>query len=447
MPQLLPRRLGAVAAMGTLIGIMVGSGIFRTPATVAGYLPTPGLFMLVWVAGGLLALSGAMVFGELASLLPITGGRYIYLREGVSPLVAFVYAWSNIVLLRPVGHGAVALVLGAYLAPLVPGMAGRDRELAVIIIVALTLVNYRSVRLSAAITTATSAIKVMALAGIAILILATPAPAATLITPNVGGAATASGFGLALVAVMWTYSGWGSSLYITGEVKRAERTMPLVLAGGVTFVMVLFVLVNFAFLHALPMAAIAASKAVASDAAGSMYGDMGRRLAAIVVVVATLGSLNAVSLTGPRLPFAIGQDIPLLARLGAVHRSFETPYIAVIFTAVMSIILLWLRSFEQLANTYILGAWPFYILCGVALFRLRRLRPDAPRAFKVPGYPVVPIFFIGSAIAMLVNAAVADPKKAIIGSAILLSGVPVWYLLRAAQAGRDAELRDGRRRD
>jgi APA family basic amino acid/polyamine antiporter len=422
--------------MATLIGVMIGSGIFRTPATVASYLPSPGLFMLVWVVGGLLALSGAMVFGELASMFPFTGGRYVFLREGISPLVAFVYAWSNIILLRPVSHGAIALVFGSYLATLVPGAAGRERELAVTVLLLLTAANYRSVLLSSALTTITSAAKVVALAGIGLMILVAPAPEAAAHPALLTSTASWRGFGLALVAVMWTYSGWGSTTYISGEVKRAERTMPLVLASGVAFVMVLFVVVNLAFLHALPIQTIAGSKAVAADAAASIFGEAGRRFIAMVVVISTLGSLNAVSLAGPRLPFAIAQDVPYISRLGAVHRSFGTPYIAVIFTAGMSITLLWSHSFEQLANAFILGTWPFYVLCGVALFRLRRSRPDAPREFKVPGYPLVPILFIVSALAMLLNAAIADPPKALIGSAILLSGVPVWFLLQIGERRR-----------
>ncbi len=431
MAKELPRRLGPVAAMGTLVGIMVGSGIYRVPSSVAGLVPSPIGFLLVWVAGGLLAIAGAMVFGELASMFPSTGGRYVYLREGVGPLPAFIYAWSNTIVLRPASHGAVALVFASYVGTLVPALAGRHREIAAVLILLLSAANYRSVLLSAGLTTITSGLKVLALGGIAVLIL--------ILAPTAAPAAAAAaapmvpswhGFGLALVTVMWTYSGWGSTTYITGEVRNAERTMPLVLAGGVAFVVLLFLLVNLAFLRALPLGDIAASKAIAADAAGSVLGETGRRFIAAVVLVSTFGSLNGVSLTSPRLPFAIGQDIPRLARLGAVHPVFATPHVAVVATTVLSVAALWTHSFEQLANIFILGGWPFYILCTVGLFRLRLRRPGLARAFRVPGYPVVPALFLVAATAMLANAAAGDPGKALLGVGLYLLGVPVFYLLR-----------------
>ncbi len=428
MDRELPRRLGGVTAMGTLIGIMVGSGIYRVPASVAGQIPSPAGFLLVWVVGGLLAVAGALVFGELAAMFPRTGGRYVYLREGVGPLPAFIYAWSNTFLLRPASHGAVALVFASYVGTLIPALADRHRETAAALILLLSAANYRSTVLSARLTTVTSGFKVLALGGIALVILvaapaAAPAAAVSMVP-------SWHGFGLALVTVMWTYSGWGSTTYITGEVRNAERTMPLVLAGGVAFVVLLFLVVNLAFLRALPLSAIAGSKAIAADAAGSVLGESGRRFIAAVVLVSTFGSLNGVSLTSPRLPFAIGQDIPRLARLGAIHPIFSTPHIAIAMTTILSIAALWSHSFEQLADTYILGAWPFYILCTVGLFRLRRRRPDIARPFRVPGYPVVPALFLIAATVMVVNAAAGDPWKALLGVGLFLLGVPVFYLLR-----------------
>ena len=434
----LPRRLGAVGATGTLVSIMIGSGIFRVASVVARDVPSPTGFMLVWITGGLLAVAGALSFGELAAMFPVTGGRYVYLREGVSPVVAFTYAWAHTFFLRPVAVGAGALVFASYLGSMVPRLAAHERASAAAIVLLLGAVNYRSVWFSAAIGTVTGAAKALALAGFAIVILvATPAASPTAAPPASGISAHA--FGLALVTVMWTYSGWGSTTYITGEVRRGERVMPLVLMGGVSGCVLLFVLVNLAYLHALPMAAIATSKAVAADAAGWAFGPAGRGLIAALVVVATLGSLNGTVLASPRMSFALGQDTPQLGWLANIHRRYQTPHVAITVTCLLGVVGVLSHTFEQLADAYILGAWPFYILCVIGLFRLRRRRPDLARPFHTPGYPIVPAVFLLAAAAMLVNAAVAQPRDAIVGSGLILLGVPVFYFLTIHRSTAAAE--------
>ncbi|MEO7355376.1 MAG: amino acid permease, partial [Gemmatimonadales bacterium] len=217
---ILPRRLGTIAASGTIIGIMVGSGIFRIPSTVAGHLSSPGLFMLVWLVGGLLALAGALVVGEFSAMFPVPGGHYIQLREGTGELSAFVFAWTTVFLLRPVALGALGLVFAAYFGKLVPAAATHEHLVAMALIVVVSAVNYRSVAASGALATFLSVVKVVALAAMVIgIYLVVPVSASS-------GAVAASpptlhGFGLALVTVMWTFSGWGSSTAIAGEVRDA----------------------------------------------------------------------------------------------------------------------------------------------------------------------------------------------------------------------------------
>jgi amino acid transporter len=425
----LPRRLGALGATGTIIGIMVGSGIFRIPSSVATLLPSPTAFMLVWVVGGLFALTGALVVGELSAMFPVPGGHYIHLREGTGPLSAFIFAWSSVVLLRPVALGALGLVFASYLGSLIPALAPYERGIAMALILAVGIVNYRSVAASGALVTALSAIKVLALAAMSVGIYLA-VPAAVQAAPGALPPSTPHSFGLALVTVMWTYSGWGSTTSIAGEVRNAERVMPRVLAGGVIFVVMLFLSINAAYLHALPMSAIAASKTVAADAAANAFGVAGGRMISLVVVVATLGTIQAMMLSSPRMLFALGEDTPVLAKLATVHRTYQTPGVAVLVTAVMGVGYLTTNSFEQLAGNYVLGSWPFYVLSVIGLFRLRRLRPDAPRPFRTPWYPVVPAIFLLAAVGMLANAIAVQPKTALLGTGLILSGVPVFYLLR-----------------
>ncbi len=421
--------------MGALVGLMIGSGIFRVPSTVAAQLPSPGAFMLVWLVGGLFSLTGALAFGELAAMFPENGGRYVFLREGIGPLAAFLYGWMSTLLLRPASVGALGLVFASYFGALVPPLAGHERETAAAFILLLAAVNYRSVLWSAALGSLTSAAKFLALAALAVAIL--------IAVPAVGSAAPAAatpvpwhGFLLALITVMWTYSGWGSTTYITGEVKNPGRTMPLVLSGGVIAITILYLLVNAAFLRALPIAEIAATKTVAADAAAKIFGTAGAVVIAVMVVVSTFGAISSSMLLSSRLPFAIGRDHPLLRRLSAVHAVHQTPYIGVVVTALLSLAYLSNHSFEQLAEVFVLGLWPFYGLCVLGLFRLRRLRPDLARPYRTPGYPVVPALFVLTTVAMVGNAAIERPREAAIGVGILLLGIPVYYAFK--RAGRPA---------
>jgi len=429
-PRDLPRRLGAVSAAATLVGIMIGSGIFRVPSSVAARLPSPGGFLLVWLVGGLFALAGALALGELSGMFPESGGRYVFIREGVGPLPAFLYGWLSLFILRPASKGAIALVFASYLGTFVPAVAAHEQLTAAALIVLLGAVNYRSVLWSAGLSTVTSAAKALGLAGIAVAILvAAPHPAAG--APAAPAAAIGwHGFGLALVTVMWTYSGWGNTTYLAGEVRNAGRTMPLVLAGGVLGMIVLYMLVNAAFLRALPMAELTATKTVAADAAGKVFGSASGRLIGVLVLVSALGSLNSAMLLSARLPFAMGKDTAALGRLSAVHRLYQTPHVAVAVMTVLSVIYLSSHTFEQLAETFILGSWPFYILCIIGLFRLRRRRPDLARPFRTPGYPVVPALFLLASVGMLANAVVDRPWDALIAVGLALLGLPFYYGLR-----------------
>ncbi|MEO8480245.1 MAG: amino acid permease [Gemmatimonadota bacterium] len=426
----LPRALGAFAASGTLVGIMIGSGIFRVPSAVATLVPDTGWFLAVWVVGGLLALAGAFVFAEFAAMFPDTGGRYVYLREGISPVAAYAYAIGNVLLLRPTSLAARAMLIAAYIGALVPVADGHAHLTAAAILIGLGLLNVVSTRLTAASTAITAAGKAGLLGLLALLLLAAEpgSHAATAITPT--GPLSLQNFGLALVTVVWTYSGWGQTTYITGEVRDAERTMPRVLIGGVGFVIVLFLALNLGYLHALGLPGVAASSAVATDAASAALGARGAQLVSVLVIVSVLGSLAGSMFTSPRLPFALGQDSRRLRALARVHGAYQTPHVAVAVTVGLAVIYLWGSSFEKLVSDYILGSWPFYVLCGIGFFRLRRLRPDAARPYRAPGYPWVPGFFLATATAMVINGFAADPIGAITGSWVMLIGIPVYWLVR-----------------
>jgi basic amino acid/polyamine antiporter, APA family len=415
-----------------MLGAVIGSGIFRAPSAVARHLPTLGPFLAAWAVGGLVSTAGAMVFGELSAAFPVTGGRYVFLREGFGQRFAFCYAWLHTVLLHPASVGAAALVFAAYLGEIIPGLLPHQPGVAMATVVVLAAINYRSTRASVDQMVLTSAIKAAAVVAMALLLFAmvpnAPAVPATAASVTTATTATWHGFGLALITIMWTYSGWSSMAYLAGEVRTPGRTMPRVLTGGMAAVIVLFVAVNYAYVHALSLPGIAASPAVAADAMESVLGPRGRVVIAAVVLIATFGALNASILTAPRVAYAMALDAPGLRWLAAIHRLYRTPHVAIALTSALAAAFIWKHTFEELASTFIIGNWPFDVMCAVALYRFRRTGVSRP--FGGVSAPVVPMLFVMGAVLMVVNAIWGHWLTAAAGIGLFLLGVPIHLALR-----------------
>jgi basic amino acid/polyamine antiporter, APA family len=428
-------RLGIWSTAAILIGVTIGSGIFRVPAVAAAETGALGATFLLWVVGGLVALFGALTIAELAAMYPRAGGIYVFLKEAYGPEVAFLFGWTRLLVIQPAVIGAIALICAAYVNAFVPLTPGQVRLLAACIIVVLAAANYRSMAWGAWVQNVSTVAKVVALLVLAaaIFLLGDPAGGAfageTRLSP-----ATWGGFGMALLAVMWTYDGWIDATYVAEEVRDPGRTLPRALAGGVLVVIGIYLVVNAAYLLALSMDEMAASELVAADAAMAVFGPVGASLVAGLVILSTFGALNGVTMTGPRVFFAMARDGLFFRPVAAVHPAFGTPHVAIGLAAGLGILYVSVRTFEQLAEAFVLGIWPFYVLCVLAVFLLRRRRPGAPRPYRAWGYPVVPVLFLLASLAMLGNALVRQPLSTLLGFAIILSGVPVyrlWTRLRA----------------
>jgi basic amino acid/polyamine antiporter, APA family len=428
-------RLGIWSTAAILIGVTIGSGIFRVPAVAAAETGALGATFLLWVVGGLVALFGALTIAELAAMYPRAGGIYVFLKEAYGPEVAFLFGWTRLLVIQPAVIGAIALICAAYVNAFVPLTPGQVRLLAACIIVVLAAANYRSMAWGAWVQNVSTVAKVVALLVLAaaIFLLGDPAGGAfageTRLSP-----ATWGGFGMALLAVMWTYDGWIDATYVAEEVRDPGRTLPRALAGGVLVVIGIYLVVNAAYLLALSMDEMAASELVAADAAMAVFGPVGASLVAGLVILSTFGALNGVTMTGPRVFFAMARDGLFFRPVAAVHPAFGTPHVAIGLAAGLGILYVSVRTFEQLAEAFVLGIWPFYVLCVLAVFLLRRRRPGAPRPYRAWGYPVVPVLFLLASLAMLGNALVRQPLSTLLGFAIILSGIPVyrlWTHLRA----------------
>jgi len=441
----LPRRLGLWSAVAVLVGSTIGGGIFRTPAVIAGRVPEPVLMLLVWVLGGLLALCGALTYAELAAMFPRSGGVYVYVREGFGRLPAFLFGWSELLLIRASALGAIATPFAEYLLrslgldPTRPPYDGAVHWVAALAIVLTATLNYVGVRWSALLLNVTTAAKYAALALLVLLAFVVGQGSFGHFTEAGGGGPVRGGlFGLALVSVMWAYDGWGDLSFVGGEVKDPERSLPRALIVGTGAVVAIYLLVNTAYLYLIPIGAMAQSPLVAADAAQAVLGRLGVGLVAIVVMVATFSTLLGSMLTAPRIFFAMADDGLFFRRVARVHPTFHTPSVAIVLTGVLGIVYVAFQTFQQLADQFVVAIFPFYALAAAAVFVLRRRRPPAvvPRAVRVLGYPVVPALFVLATLYMLGNALWQDPLHTGLAFLIILAGVPVYQVwLRPSRGG------------
>lgn len=429
----LERRLGIWSAAFLVIGITIGSGIFRTPAVVAERVPDPILMLSLWVLGGLMALAGALSFAELAASLPHSGGVYVFLREGWGRLAGFLFGWAELTLIRAVSVAAISSVFGEYLLRSFGYDAAAHARvadyLAVGAVTFATVVNVMGVRLGAAIVGLSTTTKYLGLAAIVTtaFLLGGDHGASAEHLVAAAGPVSPGLFGLALISVLWAYDGFVDIAYAGGEVKDPQRTLPRALIFGTLAIVVIYLLTNVAYLYVVPIGRMADSQLIAADTMSLIFGPVGTTLISVLVMISTFGALMGIMLSGPRIFFAMADDGLLFRGVAAVHPRFGTPYVAIILNGALAVVMVLVQTFEQLADTFVLATWPFYMLAVAALYRLRRTRPDLPRPYKVTGYPIVPGIFIAAAAYLIVNAIVTDPFWTSIVFGIVLLGVPVYY--------------------
>jgi len=431
----LPRTLGLWSSVALVVGITIGSGIFRSPAGIARQAPNPFVMIGLWVAGGAITLCGALSLAEIAAALPETGGIYAYLREAWGRRAAFLFGWSELVLIRASALGGIAVVFGEYLLrsfgvdPSSHVLVARGLSAAAIVFAAA--VNVRGATLGALVVGVATWAKFGALA---LLVLASftlgashGASAAHFTAPSAGPLAVGS-IGLALVSVLWAYDGWADLSFASGEVKDPARNLPRAIILGTLALIAIYVLTNLAYLYVLPIEAVARSPLVAADTMMSLFGRAGVVLVSVFVMISSFSSLNGSMLASPRVFFAMADDGLLFQAIAKVHPRYQTPYVAIILAAILGVALVMSRSFERLTDTFVLAIWPFYALGVAAIYRLRASRPDLPRPYRAIGYPVVPAIFIASVAAFVINSLMNDTTNSVITFAVIFAGLPIYEL-------------------
>jgi basic amino acid/polyamine antiporter, APA family len=443
------RRLGLFSGTMAVVGGIIGGGIFRTPAVVAERAGSSRVTLAAWVVGGAVALAGALCFGERGARRPRAGGGYVYLRETWGPLPAFLYGWTLLLVIATGAIAAVAVMFADYTLALFGLPARLTLPLAVGAIILLSGINYVGVRSGALTQNVFTVLKLAALAALigAGLVLAGPAvagapPAAASagvdVGARVGVGATITGFGAALVPVLFTYGGWQQTNFIAEEIIDAERTLPRALVLGVILVVLVYLAANLAYLRVLGVGALAASAAPAADVMQRLLGPSGAKLIAAGIAVSTFGFLNLVILVTPRVLQAMAADGLFFPRLAELHPVHRTPAAAIGLQAVWAIVLTLTGSFAQLVDYVAFGDWIFFGLTVAGLFVYRRhdggLAAGRAGGFRVPGYPWVPALFVLAAAYVVVSAVAANPRNAVMGALLIGLGVPV-YCYWAARAG------------
>ena len=433
-PAKLPRTLGLWSSIALVVGITIGSGIFRSPAGIAQRVPNPTLMIGLWMLGGAITLCGALSLAELAAALPETGGLYAYLREGWGRLPAFLFGWSELVLIRASALGGIAIVFGDYLLrslgvdPEVHATASRALSAGAIAFAAAA--NIRGASLGAMIVGVATWMKFAALA---ILVLAaftlgsSHGAAIAHLTASTGQPVAVSAMGLALVSILWAYDGWADLSFAAGEVKEPGRNLPRAIILGTLSIIVIYVLTNVAYLYVSPIDAVARSPLVAADTMLALFGRAGVALVSIFVMISSFSSLNGSMLASPRVFFAMADDGLFFPVIAKVHPRYRTPYVAIVLAALLGMALVMSRSFERLTDTFVLAIWPFYALGVAAIYRLRRSAPEMARPYRAIGYPVVPALFVLAVAAFVVNSLVNDTTNSVITFALIFAGVPVFY--------------------
>ncbi len=441
----LARDLNLYHSGAIVVGVIIGSGIFLVPKRMMEAAGTVELVFAAWIVGGLLSWFGALTYAELGAMKPGAGGEYVYVRDAYGPMMGFLYAWTWFTIGKPASIATVAAgvvrILGefppfAFLQTVwlrAPLELNYGHLLAISFIVVLTYLNYRGVRKAGEFQLYFTLLKVAMILGIIAIGFSysggTTANFQTTYPPAVGGFA---GFMAALIAALWAYDGWNNLNMVAGEIQNPEKSIPKALIVGITIVGALYILTFAAVQYVLPAEAIATANRPASLAIQQVLGPMGAMVISAGIAFSMFVTINGQILTGSRIPFAASRDGYFFDSLANVNEKYRTPGMSLAFQATLTIILIVVGgAFEDLFNLAIFSAWLFYMVAASSVFVFRKREPDLVRPYRTWGYPVVPVLFITASTVVLAYSFAENLKNSLIGSGVILAGIPVFLWFRA----------------
>jgi len=435
--------LGTSHATAIVVGTLIGSGIFLVPHEMMLATGSSSLVYLAWIVGGLLSLFGAMTYAELSSIMPYTGGEYVYLRGAYGDLTAFLYMWTWFAVAKPASIASVTMGLARTLA-IFHSLAWLDRPafrvpftvawgqlFAIAVAWLITGLNYLGIKKAGdfqLVFTWLKGILILVIAGFCFAAVGHWSNFRTVYAHAHGGF---SGFMIALIAALWAYDGWNDLTMVSGEVRNPQRSLPIALIAGLGIVGVLYMATNAAIQYILPAAQIAASPRPAVAALAAVTGPWGAALVSGVMALSIFVTLNGTVMSGARVPFAAARDGLFFRHMGDIHPRFQSPSTSLVVQAVLTTgLLLAVGRFQQLFELAIFSEWLFYMITSTTIFYYRR-RETSTKTYRVWGYPVVPVLFIAAAAVLLYYSYIENLKNSIFGTFVILAGVPLYFVFRS----------------
>ena len=435
---------------------IIGSSIFLTAKDIAGPLPNPTLFFLVWVLGGVISLCACVAFAELGSMFPDSGGQYIYLREAYGDLVAFLYGWMLFTVANGGTIAALSVASAAYMGNIIPAiseervifsLAGvpftRAHAVGLILIAILTYVNVVGLRWGALLQNVSTWTKFIAMAAFVVLGFAIgkghwsnfSAQAPGGLTMGLSPGQLISALGVGLIAVFWAYDGWVYITWVAGEVKNPRRNVPLAMVLGVLAVGVIYLAMNMTYVYALPLHEIAKYETIAHAAATKLFSPAAAGWLSAMIAISCFSAAAACTLSGSRVYLAMARDGVFFRRMAVIHPKWRTPAFSLIGQGVWAAVLTMSGRYDQLYTYVIFGMVLSYTLTVIGLFVLRWKKPDVPRPYRCTGYPWLPAIYILVGVAWTLNTIIQRPTEAFWGVTIVLIGVPgYWYWKRKSRS-------------
>ncbi len=426
----LPRKLSLLDSTMINVGSMIGSGIFIVPATIALHLQSSLLIVVVWIAGGVISLFGALSVAELGAMMPDAGGQFVYLGRAYGPLWGFLYGWSAFFVINTASIAAVAVTFATYLGYFFPLAEFGIRSIAIISIVFLTIINCFGIKWGAMVQNGMTMLKILALLILVVLGFALSGGSFSNFSPVLPTLPFSSFMGplvLALIAVLWSYDGWIEITYVAGEVIDPQKNLPRALGIGTFIVIVLYVVVSCAVSYVLPIQAAAHSQIVLSDTAVKIMGTGGAVFISVAVIISTFGTNNGFIFTCPRIYYAMAKEGLFFKWLATIHPKYETPLPSLIVQAILASLLILSGTYDQLITYVVFASFLFYGMSAGAVLLLRKRSPETVRSYKTWGYPATPIIFILFALTLTAYTIIEDPRDSLIGAAIVLLGVPAYF--------------------
>lgn len=429
--QGLQRRLSLYGLTMIVIGSCIGSGIFITPSDVASYLQVPIYILLVWLAGGIVSMFGALSFSELGGMYPKSGGVYVYLKEAYGPLVGFLYGWVMLLIINTGALAALSIAFADFLSFFYEFSQMQKQIIGILLICGLTAINLMGVSVSQLLASTFSGIKILAIIVLLIVGLFFGTEGKDIFSLP----AEASGLGIkpilfAFVGVFWSFGGWHHATYLSGEAIKPQRNVPRSIVFGTLAVTLLYVFANIAYLLLLPMPEVTSSTRIAGDAVAQVISG-GGKIVTVLISISIFGTIAIYTMSAPRIYFAMANDKVFFSQLAKIHKKYKTPHIAMIFQAVWAclLILFW-GSFIKVITFVTFMDIVFMMLAGLALFILRKKKPDMQRPVKVIGYPVIPFLYVLVTGAFVINLIISMSAESLFGLVILFLGIPVYFYFR-----------------